>query len=52
MASCTKKTKVRRAIKKAKAGKTRKRLIRNHGTTPPLLSLLMPKASGDKSSDS
>ncbi len=44
MASPTKKSKVRRAMNKAGAGKKRKNKTRIHGSTPPSLPLNMPNA--------
>ena len=45
MASVAKKTKTRRAIRRAKSGKVRKRYIRNNGTTAPLLPLVSKEHS-------
>jgi hypothetical protein len=45
MASPTKKSKVRRAINKARAGKKRKNLTRVYGSTPTSLPLNMPNAN-------
>lgn len=45
MASDTKKTKKRRAISKFRRGKSRKRYIRNNGTTPKTLELNKPNAN-------
>ena len=45
MASPTKKLKIRRLLKKVASGKKRKRLVRNHGTTLPLLPLNKPTAN-------
>ncbi len=44
MASPTKKSKVRRAINKARAGKKRKNKTRILGSTPASLPLTMPNA--------
>ena len=45
MASATKKLKVRRAIRSAKAGNKRKNAARNHGTTACILPLNVPNAN-------
>ena len=45
MASTTKKLKVRRAIRAAKAGKLRKNAAKNHGTTAASLPLNVPNAN-------
>ena len=45
MASPTKKLKVRRALRKAKAGKKRKNKVRNYGSTPKSLPLDKPNAN-------
>ncbi len=44
MASPTKKSKVRRAMNKARAGKKRKNKVRILGTTAPSLPLTVPNA--------
>ena len=45
MASTTKKLKVRRALKKVKAGQKRKNKVRAQGTTAPRLPLDCPNAN-------
>jgi hypothetical protein len=45
MASPTKKVKVRRIMNKARAGKIRKALAANHGSTAARLPLNMPNAN-------
>jgi hypothetical protein len=45
MASPTKKSKVRRAIRKAASGKVRKNAVRLHGSTPKSLELNKPNAN-------
>lgn len=44
MASPTKKSKIRRAMNKARAGKKRKNRTRIYGSTPPSLPLNVPNA--------
>jgi len=45
MASATRKLKIRRAINKARAGKTRKNALKLHGSTKPRLALDKPNAN-------
>ena len=45
MASPTKKSKIRRAINKARAGKKRKNKVRIYGSTPASLPLNVPNAN-------
>lgn len=45
MTSCTGKTKVRRALRKAAMGNKRKNAVRRDGTTSPLFALNKPTAS-------